>query len=336
MKKPNNNMGAFGALPKTGGHGNAATVDFETANSGFRRLFSVAVLTFLATKEEVLNYVTARVTLSLAVLAALFPAQCGSFEAAIRFLRAEISLLEGEIGRLPVLVPETEPSPHWPDSWPMRLLAFFLLLLIGGLAVLGLINCMQFAVLTTNNWWTAGLFAAPMLSVPFALKYVFEVVPPRSRSVVYVFVGFVGAASVGAFVYTFANRFGLTAVIGDATDVQDFLIRKEDNRLQVAAQMLTELSCGTALVLWFRRIMLGAIRGILNPLRQQLEEVRSQKQIEIKALEEQLGRVQGELAALAQRRQAAIAEGLATWYSIKEAAANRALLQNELECAVAA
>lgn len=338
MNTPNNRLGAFGAEPKSGGNGNGATVDFDTANppSGFRRLFNPAVLTFLASKEEALDYITARVMLSLAVLSAFFQAQCGSLEAAIRFLRAEISGLEGEIGRLPRSVPETEPSPHWPDLWPLRLLAVVLLVLIGGLAVLGLVNCAQFAVLTTNNWWTAGLFAAPMLSVPFALKYVFEVLPPKSRPVVYSCVGLIGAASVGAFVYTFANRFGLTGAMGSASDVQAFLSHKEDNRLQLAAQMLTELSCGTALVLWFRKVMLGTVRSILNPLRQQLEQVLSQKQVSVKGLVEQLGRVQGELAALPHRRQAAIAEGLATWYSIKEEAANRARLQNELELAVAA
>jgi hypothetical protein len=338
MNNTNHRMRGFGAAPILGGNGNGAASKHETGDAPrrFRSLLSSAVLAQLKNKDEALKYIISIVVPAFIILKAALVARLRVLQPAIEFCQRELARIEGKKSNLPPTLPETEPKPHWPDSWPLRGMACILLALIGGLAILGLVNCAQFAVLTTNNWWTACLFAAPMLAVPFTLKYVLEVLPERSKPAVYAGLGLLGAAGVGAFVYTFATRFGLTASLGDASTVQSLLSSKEDNRLQLAAQMLTELSCGTALVLWFRKLMLGSVRHIVNPLLNELEQARSLLQEELAKLEKEAGEVQGNLDALPHREEAAIAEGVAVFYFEQEKATRQTRLQEELEHAVAA
>jgi len=302
------------------------------SQNGVRRPLSTSVLAYLTEKEEALKYVAASVKPSFIKLEAVLRGEFRALQLDIQFWRNELARIESEIGNLLRTVPETAPIPRWPDTWLMRAMAVVLLALIGGLALLGLLNSMQFAVLSTNNWWTAGMFAAPLLAVPFALKYLLEVMPQRSKPLVFVGLGFVGVVSVLMFIYTFANRFGLSIALNNGSGIEAFLSSREDNRLQLAAQMLTELSCGTALVLWFRRIMLGigGIRQIVNPLLAPMQQARSEAQVTLQGLEKEAGEVQGDLDALPQRCMAAEAEGLALWYSVKAEAAQRAKLAEEL------
>jgi hypothetical protein len=331
-------MGVFGAAPILGGNGNGRNSNQEDGYSlaRARRPQSSAVLAHLTNKDEALKYIMSIVSPGFKVLEADLHARLRVLQPAIQFCRRELARIESTLSDQPTTVLETEPEPHWPHSWPMRGMAFILLVLIGGLAILGLVNSAQFAVLTTNSWWTAGLFAAPMLAVPFTLKYVLDVLPERSKPLVYVGLGLIGTAGIGAFVYTFANRFGLTAGLGDVSNVQTLLSNKEDNRLQLAAQMLTELSCGTVLVLWFRKLMLGFVRYTVNPVISQLEQARSLQQEAVAKFENEAGEVQGNLDALPHRVEAAIAEGMALWYFHQEKVTRQTRLQEELELAVAA
>ena len=226
------------------------------------------------------------------------------------------------------MVEEDPPAPHWPGGLLLQLLAVLLLGLCGALAVLGLANAAQFAVLATNNWWTAVFFAAPLLTVPFVIKYVLAQIPPGTRRIVYPLLIAIGLLSIGAFVWSFADRFGKTTPC-NSTDLGSFLGASEDHRLQLISQILLELSCGTALLLWLRSLLVGPPEMVANSIRDWFIRQRREKKKEIDPLEETRADAQGDLDTVDAQRQVAILEGLAQWRALHEAMAARDRLHQQ-------
>lgn len=154
-------------------------------------------------------------------------------------------------------------------------------------------NAAGFAVDHTQDWVRAFLFCFCLPAIPLAYKTLIDGLSIENHLRVRFWIGIAMVVASVVFVGSFAQRFAK-----EETLTLDGSFGGNDMRLQMASQLLLEVSIGCCLAMFIERKVLGAgPGGQLYRLKVALQECR----FSLKKLERRIGKTDGQLMVVSSR-----------------------------------
>jgi hypothetical protein len=242
----------------------------------------------------------------LAKTAASLERRCARLEAECDRARAVVAATDQKIVSL-------RPSLAAPSGRD-RLATVWWGLVLVALAGFTWVNAARFAANETQDWLLGFLYAAPLLFVPFGLKFIDEKLTTDVRFFYWIALVFAFTASLALFYVSFAWHFGHPVVVDSTAN----LAGGSDLRGQLLGQLILDPLLALAAYSKFRESLQTGAREVKNPDWEARMREAVRLEDELLAASRELGQHTGLLLQLEKVMEAYADEGEARWQRIQD------------------